>query len=62
MSDSIKNYTDVFEIQEYWMNNIAPKYFDVSNDMNMRVGLYGYINNIIAEVSVDSINVMSSLY
>ena len=48
-----------YDIQEKWLSEVAPKYFDV-NDMNMlRVGLFGYTNEIQANSLEDNVNLMN---
>lgn len=54
--------TDMYEIQEYWLENIAPKYFNLSDLSLNRAGLFGYINEIEAHSSEQIVNENSILY
>lgn len=51
------DYSDQYPLMEYWINNIAPKYFNMENNMNLRVGQFGYLNEIMAHTIMDNINV-----
>lgn len=60
MAENIKKYTSTAELQDYWINTIAPKYFDFDVINNYRSGLFGYINEVMATITMDthqSINV-----
>lgn len=61
MSDNI-NRIDMYEIQDYWLNNIAPKYFNVGNLSINRAGLFGFINEIESHSEEQIINENSILY
>lgn len=51
-----KNYTSNIDIKNLMMQDIAPKYFDVSDISELNVGLLGYINDVIGTISEDSFN------
>ena len=61
MSDLI-NRTDMYEIEEYWLKNIAPKYFTLGNLSLNRAGMFGYTNEIMSHSVEQSINENSILY
>ena len=52
----IKRYTSTAELQEYWLENIAPNYFDMTKINNYRVGIFGYINEVMSTVTMDTHN------
>lgn len=54
--------SNMYDLEEYWLKEIAPKYFDMKDISLNRVGLFGYINEIMSH-SVESIaNENSILY
>ena len=55
MNDNI-NYTSISDIQEYWKNNIAPSYFDFVNDNLYRSGTFGYISEVMSNVTENTYN------
>ena len=50
------NYTNISDIKDYWLQNIAPNYFDFENTNNYQVGIFGYINEVMAEATEDGFN------
>lgn len=58
----VKNRTSLYNTIDYWNNNLAPKYFDMSSVDTSRVGLYGYLNEIMADTTGDVINENSVLF
>ena len=55
------NYSNIYNIKDFAINDLAPKYFnkDVTNDLN--IGLFGYSTDLIANTTEDSFNVVSTL-
>lgn len=51
---SQKKYTSSAELQNYFIENIAPNYFDFENTNNYRIGLFGYINELISTITMDT--------
>ena len=47
------------EIQDYWISQIAPNYFDFSNVNNYRVGVFGYINEVLSTIATDGFNALN---
>jgi len=45
-----------YNIQEKWLKEIAPKYFDLKDINLLRVGAFGYINEIFSNSLEDTIN------
>ena len=58
-TSTIKKYTTVAELQDYWIKNIAPNYFDFENLNNYRSGVFGYINEVMSTVSMDAFNAIN---
>ena len=55
----IKKYTSAAEMQNYWVSNIAPNYFDLENVNNYRTGIFGYINEVMSTSVMDSYHAMN---
>lgn len=47
------------EIQDFWLKNIAPNYFDFSNTNNYRAGVFGYINEVMSTIASDAFNALN---
>lgn len=56
------NRTNMYDIAEDWITNIAPKYFDLSDISLNRVGLFGYVNEIESAAVESIVNENSILY
>lgn len=56
---SQRKYTSSAEIQDFMINNIATKYFDFENVNNYRTGLFGYINEVISQITMDTHNAIN---
>lgn len=50
----IKKYTSSAEMQNTWINDIAPNYFDLENVNNYRSGIFGYINEVMSTSLMDA--------
>lgn len=50
---AVKNLTSSAELQEYWLENIAPNYFDMDDTNNYRAGIFGYINEVMSTSLID---------
>lgn len=59
MADT-RDYSSVYNIKEFSMNQIAAKYLDVENINQLNVGLFGYINDVQATASEDIFNSLST--
>lgn len=55
----IKKITSSAELQEYWIENIAPNYFKMDNINNYRVGIFGYINEVMSTSMMDITNAIN---
>lgn len=54
--------TSMYKIQEEWLTNIAPKYFDMPDTSLNRLGLFGYINEILSHTNESITNENSIFY
>lgn len=52
-----KDYSSIYTIQEFFLNEIAPKYFPMDEISLNNVGLYGMITDIIGTTTEDAFNV-----
>ncbi|MEI2419219.1 hypothetical protein V6O07_03015, partial [Arthrospira platensis SPKY2] len=59
---AIKNRTSLYNTLDYWINVISPKFFDMENLDTSRIGLYGYMNEILADTTTDVMNENSVLF
>ena len=44
ISNSSANYTNIGDIKDYWLKNIAPNYFSFEDINTYSTGIFGYIN------------------
>ena len=49
-----EDYTNPAEALSLWINDIAPKYFDFDANELHRTGVFGYINEVMAQTDMDS--------
>lgn len=59
MSNTTKRYTSSAEIQEHWINNIAPNYFDFDSVNNYRSGVFGYVNEVMSTALMDTFHAVN---
>lgn len=52
-----RDYSSIYTIQDFFMHEIAPKYFNMEDISLNNVGLYGMITDIIGTTTEDSFNV-----
>ena len=50
------NYTNLSSIKSYWIDAIAPNYFDFENVNNYNIGIFGYINEVMGNTTEDAFN------
>lgn len=55
----IRRYTSTAELQDFWVNNIATNYFDFDKVNNYRSGIFGYINEVMSTVTMDTHNAIN---
>ena len=53
-------YTNISSIKDHWMQVIAPNYFDFSNINNYSAGIFGYVNEVMGNVTEDSFNAIAN--
>ena len=53
-SDNVKSYENAAEIVDYWVNNVAPRYFDMANVNTYRAGTLGFINDVMSTTTEDT--------
>lgn len=51
---NLKNYTSIADIKEDWLQEIAPNYFDLNDVNNYQLGIFGYINEVMANITEDA--------
>lgn len=56
---NIPAYTNIADIKKYWLENIAPNYFGFDNINNYQLGIFGYINEIMANTTEDVFNAVN---
>jgi len=56
---TIKAYTSSEDIQEHWITNIAPNYIDLENTNNYRIGIFGYINEVMGNTTADAFHAIN---
>ena len=54
-----RTYGSSAEIQNFLIENVAPNYFDFDNTNNYRSGLFGYINEAMALITMDTHNAIN---
>lgn len=55
-----KNYSSVYDIKDFAVTEVAPKYFDLDNVNQLNVGLIGYTTEIAASMTEDVFNTIST--
>ena len=58
---STEDRSNMYEIMDYWLSNIAPKYFDMEDLSLNRLGLFGYVNETMSH-SIESIVNESNIF
>ena len=60
---TLKNGTSRYNIKDYMVNTIAPKYFtDIDNINDLHVGLFGYITETMSDITNDALFTIASMY
>ena len=55
----IRNYSSIADIQSFWISDIATQFFDFDDTNNYKVGLFGYINEVMSTVTQDAFNTIN---
>lgn len=50
------NYTDISSIKQFWIETIAKQYLDLNYVNNYNAGIFGYINEVLANTTEDGFN------
>ena len=56
ISNSSANYTNIGDIKDYWLKNIAPNYFSFEDINTYSTGIFGYINEVMGTTTEDAFN------
>lgn len=59
INSSYPNYVSVANIKRYWLDMIAPNYFDFENVNNYNVGVFGYVNEVMGNTTEDIFNAVA---
>lgn len=62
MGTTVLNGTSRYDIKDFFMSQVAPKYFNMANISDLQIGLFGYINDSMSEVTNDTFFAIASLY
>ena len=55
----LADYTSQSSVTADWLRDIAPKYFDFDQTNNYRTGVFGYTNEVMANVVEDTFNAVT---
>lgn len=56
ITNNSANYSSIGNIKEYWLNNIAPNYFNFEDVNTYSTGIFGYINEVMSNTTEDAFN------
>lgn len=56
MAAKLHNYSSIADIQKFWLEDIAPQYFDFDDTNLYKTGNFGYINEVMSTVTADAFN------
>lgn len=59
MSNTTRNYSNIADMKSFWIDEIAPNYFDMEDVNNYQVGIFGYINELMANANEDAFNAIN---
>ena len=57
--NSYPSYISVASIKRYWLDTIAPSYFNFENTNNYSVGIFGYVNEVMGNTTEDVFNAVA---
>lgn len=57
---TIRDYTSIYTIKDFALNEVAPKFFDFENVNKLNVGLLGYTTELAASTTEDVLNIIST--
>lgn len=58
-SSNSASYTNISDIKSYWLNTIAQNYLDFNNINNYNIGIFGYVNEVMANTTEDAFNAIA---
>ena len=53
------NYTSIASIKDYWLETIAPNYFDFTNTNNYNIGIFGFVNEVMGNTTENAFNAVA---
>ena len=59
IGSSYPSYISVASIKRYWLDTIAPNYFDFENVNNYNAGVFGYVNEVMGNTTEDVFNAVA---
>ena len=59
MAAKLENYTSIADMQGFWLTDIAPQYFNFDDTNLYKVGIFGYINEVMSTITMDAFNTIS---
>lgn len=59
MADSVVKYAGIADIKQFWLENIAPNYFNLEDTNLYQMGIFGFINEVMAETTEDAFNAVN---
>lgn len=59
INNNSANYTNIGDIKDYWLKNIAPNYFDFDDVNTYTTGIFGYINEVMGNTTEDAFNAIN---
>lgn len=54
-----RDYSSVYSIKDFALNELMPKYFDTSTVNQLNIGLLGYVTDLVANTTEDTMNAFS---
>jgi hypothetical protein len=60
MATNSTDYSSNYSIKDFAINEVAPKFFNMTNTSQINVGLLGYTTELIAHVAEDTFNAVST--
>ena len=56
ISNKSANYTNIGDIKDYWLKTIAPNYINFEDINTYESGIFGYVNEVMANTTEDAFN------
>ena len=53
------DYSNIYDVKKFAMENILPNFFDMEEANTFNIGLLGYLNEMIGNITEDTFNSMS---